>query len=624
MKNKTINSIALVLYNLCFLSISYFIISIKPVSSLEVSIYGGIDKILWTIPLFCLICSSIFVISSIMDNKINANFFWIGLFLIILINSIIIILPLIKGYYGYFRADVLTHCGHIIDIGLKSHIDKNSRNIYPISHILAYFLSRLLNISYNSVIIFFPFFYSILYVLNIFVLAGQIFENKTYVKLSVLFSSVLLFSNYQTALIPQSFSMLMLPLFYYIYFNVKRNTVNFSLLFIIFSITFPFFHPLTTIIFILSLPIMNGLRYTYIQLCKNQTCSRFSYHSMLISSLVLLSWIEYNTWFWIARVEEFTTWISGNLTRSSEIQSSLATANKAQALGYNVYNLFFMTFWGQVIYLIITIFALFIIIKSVKKDPEVGKIYVLSGFFFLPLAIPLIIMAGINLFDFNIIRLIQVMVLITPIYVGFFFGKLFNSNSKTFKNFVFIIAICIFVSSAYAGVFNIHRSPYTLQSNDQFTKSEVNGISWFYKTKSANITFITLGTDPYRFADLLYGRATGRFSQYNNTQLPFPPHLGYYDNSSSLGQTLSNDAANLSQFLYNMEGDPYLILSARGEYFYKYILTNSPTLSADDLVKVESDTSLLKVYNNENIKIFIIRTNLKTQDRFHKSRILND
>lgn len=583
-------------------------ISIKPVNNLEVSIYGGIDKILWAIPLFCLICSSIFVICSIMDNKINANFFWIGLYLIILINSIIILLPLIKGYYGYFRADVLTHYGHIVDIGLKNHIDENSRVIYPISHILAYFLSKLLNISYNSVIIFFPFFYSILYVVNMFVLAGQIFENKTYIKMSVLFSSVLLFSNYQTALIPQAFSLMVLPLFFYVCFNVKRNTVNFTLLFVFFSILLPFFHPLTTSLFIFSLPIMNGLRYTYIKLCKNQPCSRFSYRSMLVSLIVLFLWIKHNRWFWIARAEEFTAYLSGDLAaRGSEIQGSLATANKAQALGYNIYELFFRTFWGQVIYLIITVFAFFTIIKYVKKNPEVGKIYVISGFFILPLGIPLIIMAGINLFDFNIIRLIQVMVLVTPIYVGFFFGKLLNSNLNAIKVFVFIIAISVFVSSAYAGVFNIHRSPYILQSNDQFTKSEVNGISWFYETKSSNLTFITLGTDPYRFADFLYGRATGRFSMYNDTQLPFPPHLGYYNNSNSLGQTLSNDSANLSQFLYDMEGDPYLILSARGEYFYKYILTNSPTLNVDDLLKVEPDTSLLKVYNNKNIKIFIIK-----------------
>lgn len=579
--------------------------SIKPVNFFEVSIYGGIDKTLWMVPIFCLIFSCILIIYSIIDNEINANFYWIGLLLIFLINSVIILLPLIKGYYGYGRADVLTHMGHIVDIGLTHHVDENSRNIYPISHILAYTLSQILNIDYKTVIVFLPFFYSILYTLNICVLAAQIFESNTYIKLSTLFSSVLLFANYQTALFPQAFSMFMLPLFYYIYFNVKRTTVNFSLLFVIFSITYPFFHPITTAIFVFSLLLMNGLQYTYIRLFNNQPCLRFSYNSMLILSVVFISWMMQNRWFWIGRVREISTFLSGELARVSDIQTSLDTANKAQSLGYNVYDLIFKTFWGQAIYLIITIFAFVKIIKCAKKNPEVGKIYILSGFFIMPLAIQLIKMAGIDVLEFNITRLIQVMLILTPIYVGFLFGSSLKSNSKMFKSLVLLIAICMFTSSAYVGIFNVHRSPYILQSNDQFTESEVKAINWFYETKSSNTTFITLGTDIFRFADLLYGRETGRLSRFYNTELPFPPHLGY-NNTNSLGQSLPNDA-NLSQYLYKMEGNPYLILSTRGEYLYKYILTKSPTLNTDDFSKLEPDTSLIKVYNNENIKIFIVK-----------------
>lgn len=582
-------------------------ISIKPVNFFEVSIYGSIDKILWTVPIFCLICSSILIIYSIIDKKINTNFYWIGLLLILLINSVIILLPLIKGYYGYGRADVLTHIGLIADIGLSHHIDQNSRNIYPISHILAYSLSQILNIDYNTVIVFLPFIYSILYVLNIYLLSTQIFENQTYIKLSTLFSSVLLFANYQIALYPQAFSMFMLPLFYYICFNVKRKTVTFNLLFIIFSITYPFFHPITTVIFIFSLLFMNVLRYTYIQLFKNQPCSRFSYSSMLISVTVFIFWIRQNRWFWIGRVREITNLISGKFAYISDIQTSLDTADKAQSLGYNVYDLLFKTFWGQAIYLVITIFAFFKIINCAKKNPKVGKIYVLSGFFIIPLAVQLIKMVGIDILDFNITRLIQVMLILTPIYVGFFFSSSFKSNSKTFKTFAFLTAICVFTSSACVGIFNVHSSPYILKSNDQFTESEVKAIDWFYETKSSNITFMTLGTDLFRFADFLYGRKIGRFCGLENTELPLPPHLGY-NNTSSLGQSLLNDANLRSQYLYKLEGSPYLILSTRDEYLYKHILTKSLTLSVNDFSKVESDTDVIKVYNNKNIKIFILKS----------------
>lgn len=589
-KVKELTRLIRLLLILCFILFSYFVFSIKNTSDYEISIYSSINYWFWLIFLFCILCSASIIIYSSICNESEDKNWKIALLLLLLMYSSIILLPLIKGYYMYGRADVLTHIGHIMDIILNNKV--GSDNIYPASHLLIVIFTLLSNANINVSIMVIILLFSLLFIFYIWLLSKQIFVKAMYFKITILFSSIFILSTYHTNLYPQGFSILMLPFIFYLFFNKKTNSLGIRLLFLVYIMFYSFFHPLTALILIFTMLSIDLLELIYNYVYESRLHIKYSFNKTLITFIVFILWMFEHSSFWNNRLLEMYNWFSGQVKTFSNIQQSIDTLNLANELGYNTTEILLRMFLGQIIFLFISLLSIIIIIKSIKKDVKLKSLYLLSGFFVFPALFQLIKITGFDILNFNLTRLIQVILVITPIYMGFFFGRLIEMNSKQVSKLItaFLILV-IFMTCACIGIFNVHNSPYIVLPNDQVTKSEIIGITWFIQNQYSNKSIMELGPDSQRLVDSIYGVDKGQSLRISHSKQPLPYHFGY-DKCSYIGQSINVDTC--------------LLISKKGRLLYDYVFTNYVRFSDQDFLQLESDPSVLKVYENGNIELYNI------------------
>ncbi len=95
-----------------------------------------------------------------------------------------------------------------------------------------------------------PAFFSLFFIISFYILSKVIFSNQSEHLLILLFASILMFSNYQMAFVPNAQAFMLLPFLLYLLFksNIYKGDQIFSSLLIIICTLLVFFHPLTTVI----------------------------------------------------------------------------------------------------------------------------------------------------------------------------------------------------------------------------------------------------------------------------------------------------------------------------------------------------------------------------------------
>ena len=170
-------------------------------------------------------------------------------------------LPLIKNYLFYDFADSFTHIAVVNDIINYKYV--SSDLFYPIMHIWISNISLITNIPSLLIMKYFPLVLSLFFMISIFLWNKSIFADKPTIILSTILGFIPFIQSYNTVLVPNAFSLILVPLILFIYLNKsKKSGVKYSIMLILFLILIPFSHPLTSImliVFLLVIPISNRI-----------------------------------------------------------------------------------------------------------------------------------------------------------------------------------------------------------------------------------------------------------------------------------------------------------------------------------------------------------------------------
>jgi hypothetical protein len=250
MEKETWHRITLSSTVVTFLLLSYslLVIASTPVTSYELSIYSQTPAIFWVAVLSGLL-NGLFLISLQIYLGENRRMWILGLFEAVFCNCLVISLYALRGYVSYLgRGDVSTYIGYAKDINDYGHFGDN---FHPVTSILISQLSQLANFSVTSVSKFVPSFFFAIYVLSIYCWSKSTISDRRFVMSSVMASTPVFFAWFSTSIYHQVLSVWTLPLFFYL---LQRNSdYRFRVFCIIFSIIYPFFHPITGLVFFLYL-----------------------------------------------------------------------------------------------------------------------------------------------------------------------------------------------------------------------------------------------------------------------------------------------------------------------------------------------------------------------------------
>lgn len=516
-----------------FTIITLVLIYNNPTFDYETSFYSSTNYMIWIFLILSVLGSIIYSII-LLSYERNGRFFVPIVFLILLDNFIILSLPELRGYVIYGDADFLTHLGYAKDIILNGHFYEN--NVYPISHILIANISLVTNISLIQVANYISQYFFILYVSLIFILSKKIFNNHVQAIIILLSSLPFLFTSFQVEFKPQFLSLIVVPMMLYFLFNKSWSS---RLLLILLIVLMQFFHPLTSIFFMISTFMM-----ILYELSKKNFHSMSSYrHLLYINIISFILWISNFYYIWDNNLVRLVKWLRGDITTTMPIYGVENSFEKLNLTTFDIIELFFRMFGHILLYLVITI--VFIVYYLRFRDKINSNFLGSSNFldflvivFLSGLVLQTInISGGINL---KITRGLNYITILSPIFVGLFLQQIRTG----YKKIGIIFAILIISSSWIIGVFGIFPSPYIKQPNDQTTNTDIKGSEWFFKYKNPETKFIGNHIN-IRFSHLVLGidatyarNDTSKFIIDKDTMIP--DHFGY-DKGLLLGTTFSKN-----------------------------------------------------------------------------------
>jgi hypothetical protein len=161
------NRFQLLITSIFFILISYslLLISKKPTSGYEISIYSSTDLIFWVSLILSLINGMLLLLSSISTR--SSKQFNLGFFQIIFCNALLVLLPKLKNYILIMgRGDNADYVGYAIDIGIYGHIP--DYNFYPFTSVLISQISQILNVSALEISKYIPSLFVIIYMLSVY------------------------------------------------------------------------------------------------------------------------------------------------------------------------------------------------------------------------------------------------------------------------------------------------------------------------------------------------------------------------------------------------------------------------------------------------------------------------
>lgn len=606
-ENRTIKILSII----ALISITLSVILIKNTENIgyEVSIYTAIPLLSWIFLIIGIICGICIVIYNVYTKEHEKNNKWLlGLFLILLSNFIILLLPVFRGYALYGRGDIPSHLGTVLNIISSGHTE--TKNFYPAVHLYITEFSHICNIDPMILFGYIPVFFSTLYVIYMYCFAKCILPNKGQAILATTASTPLIYGysligspNCLSMTSPNGLICLLVPLMLFIYFSLDKTALQhklqFKITFVIFIFLFPVFHPVPTLAILVMIIATDMVNKIYDRLYAKKINTQYNISKFHITSLLLLSvwtitWIS-SFYVWEYTIRNIHTLIAeGGPTALSDLEHLAITSF---GYGYNPYEIAFKDLNAPLLYMLLTLISVPIITKKMFIDKKLRDLILLYGLLVAFFSMMFVLFIG-NL-PFHPLRLLIFVIIICTIFVGFMLYELLERAKTSKRNLIIVFVILILVLSSVSGILKVHPSPYTLRANNQITYSEIGGMDWFFYNKNINTPVMYLGMPDFRFAAFLISsdeRGTRKDITWSDTKDRNPPYHFNYTNHTKLGESYTEDR--------------YMVITKLGRLFYTELWPKLAELRfyATDFEKLNYDPSVDKLYSNGGLDVWKIHS----------------
>lgn len=594
--NKRTTSILLLL-NFAFiltLLIMLTLLLTPSASGYEISIYNSYPIAIWVFIIFTLLISYLGFsnCAQYKGGKICLAF----ILNIILINSILLYMPLIRGYAIYGREDVLSHVGMIKDILINYHVGIN--NIYPFDHLMAILMYYQTNINITNIINIIPPIFSFLYLLWALLLIKQI--SQSYLSAIFLFSLnfILIFGNEQLMFAPNVQSFFLFPLLLFLCFKtISLFSLRYFSLMSIMMAAAIFFHPETVIFFIATTIII-----IIYMLLGGKIPYKLSITLSLFLAILFLAFAKWASSFpafvYLIQVVMNNVKYGSGRTEFAVYQELILRTQPAISDLISAA----MALHGQKI--ILGIASLVIIIYSfylfLLKRKRLNNLITLSIFSTCFIFFSILTMMAF-LFDLvlGFERVAKYTLFFSIFVVGFgsqeiLDFKFINKNSSyLIKHVLTVVLVIIIVIS----LFNLFWSPIIKRENQQVTYSEIAGMEKFFAKRNNETLIQEIGISQSRFHDFIYGRNIYRMNiRYYDPNVLMINHFNYQNETHSGPSNYYQD-------------DRYVLISTLGRVTYPSLYPNYQSkwrFNQNDFTLFEEDNKVIKIYTNSGLDTYLM------------------
>jgi len=564
--NKNIVKVLLLISSILTIFALLSLESTLPVTGYEVSIYSA-APLFWIL----IVLSNLILISCMIFQAQTENYkyFWLSFSLLLLNNFIILCQPLMRGYFASGSTDPWNHYQSAMAITKSGTMGDD---YYPITHLLLAELNQLTNLNMEICTKFLPAYFSMIYMVFTYFLGREIFKNKRYAVVLAAVSSTFLLTYYHVVIYPQGLSILILPLFFYLFFKSDQS-LSYNILIVLLLLLMPFFHPFVEITLIACLIAAELVKYILDR-------KSISINKSMVSIVMFFAWWSSFAVF-ANGLKKINSWLFGEVSsipRTNELSFTHSMSFLDTIL------LFLKCYGSQLIYMSIALVAIILILWKYKKgDKYLNRMIILSGLFITSLVT--YFMTFLTQGNTSIGRLLgsNIAVWAVPLLVSFPLFLILKNFNK--KKLAFLLIFIVISSSFTVSVLGIYRSPWIDQPNWHFTYSDASAINWEKNNKDNNTKTLNLAFP------------VGGLINFDNIKTKFN-----YDNHTSLTEVyLGNVMVLYGKSRQNMIMDnPSLNQSQILEPWA------APDLREDTITKMGNDSHIINVYSNGLDDIYLI------------------
>lgn len=568
-----------------------------PSSGYEIDIYAVYPTYFWLLLAMVYLLSSILVLDRVLF-KSNGRYWIIGVLLIVCANSIVLLIPIFRGYFFYGTTDAAQCYGLMKDIKMYGNIGVQAaqqssttyspiQDIYPAFPILIVATSYLTGSDLKLLSMLAPCFFFLFYQFSIFVLARSLTHSFRKALLALAFAFPFLFLYLQSMATPTVLLFLYSPFVIFIahaWLTPERQKLSLAILTVIVLMSIPIAHPADAI------SILTMLILLEIILRRNRVrIMRFRSPSIILAIV----------WFiWISSFGVFSQSVYAVFhSNLFELSPYITTLNRAHAPILDVITIF-LKGWGQNLeYFIVSGTILIILVMSLRRKKLSSTYAFISIVFIVFLVLTPVFTLIPTIGGYR--RVLYYAVFASTLLNAFYCYDCFARIRR--KKAFFIFLTLIIFSSIVLGILNVHYSPFTRGSNHQITYMDAQGMSWFLAHNNGQNLIDQIRVQQYALSAINIGdRQTPKNIRWGTSeQYQALDHFGY-GTYYQYGNAFNEDRYFIGDKL-----DRILLPTVFPDY------RNSWRWNEEDWTRFESsDASALRVYNNNEFVTYYIRGNI--------------
>jgi len=608
--------IAIIAFTFIFISL-VIIYYTPPAVNYEISIYNVYPWYFWFFMLATIFVGQLIILKDIICESLEKkNGDWLlGLIVILIPIIILIFMPVFRGYPTYSTGDSFFHIGVIKDILQFGTIQEDI--FYPNLHIITANLILITDGDVISLVNFIPRFFFFLAPISFYLFFLIILKNKNEIKFAMMLTGSFLFFGFSFMdLFPYYNSFIFMPIIMYLYFKrgVQKNTISYSLLFIIILISYIFYHPLNSLSLILVFLFLVIIFYIFPKI-KYLNIIKFPEKVLKEKSLNILAFavLLYCIWYLsfvtivgsFYRVYKSIFYSLGGSTFGTQTASLTTYSPKL----IDILRVIIYTYGAILIVCLLSLISLiyiFIMWWRNKQNFKIRFSIIFSGILFLIFAVYL---AGSMFSNFIVeqnrffVWLSIFSIILITIYFYYFISssKTINIISKPFKKLVRIITICvILISITFLSTFTFYPSPISGTGfvNPQVPETEWKGTEWFQQHSNRQILTVEWGITIWRYYYAIFGIKNQKLKLPIGYTFQQPPDHFSYQSKTSLGEYYNENTyliiTHLGRIRYP-EGNPGY------ERFWRF--------TPDDFNQLQNDKTLFRLYDNGDFEAYLIKNN---------------
>jgi hypothetical protein len=567
----------------------------SPAAGYELSIYTSTPfPVLWLLLLSVAGGVGIVVRDLFTYRYQESRTYLIGFAVILLGATAFLCLPLIRNYVAPSGGDQLAHVGYVKDILLTGHF--SDWNPYPVAHTLLAQITSITGLSALQVVnlntaLVVPIFMAMAYLL-----ATAVLPNEGQRLLVALVAGGTIAGIRTYYLLPNTWSVLMLPLFFCCYF--RQDRIPFRILLVALLVVYPFFHPLSSVAIMMALALIELPKPVYSRLLRRLGMgipswieSRPLVWPLLLEAAVFFPWVltrhMYHvniSIFW----EQLVTFGS-----SQTYQSDIGKLDKANVQGLGIPVLMLKMYGEVLLFLILAGLGATLLVKQLRSGiRDIGKYRLLLFSLWILPALLLFALDFVGVAGARVIAGDRMLLYIETACIPFVAFVLWEVGRRMRFSRLALAGTCSLVIVALVLNFYAHyRSPYLLRPNEQVTHTDMAGMTWYLDEKDPSLIALCVATDPQWYSKAILGiKAT-----YQRADLPEYPqlenHFGY-DNSTTIAE--------------QYDGDRYVCITRTDRVVYQTVWKNLGRWVDADFRKLEQDPTVDRIYSNGATDILFV------------------